>query len=117
MDLPDGDLHRRPHWYPVMPVDALSDREFDWVHTRRIDAQSAEVRVLHAIILAHGWRAAFAGPVPVADPVVNTSRLARSYVWPEPTICAAAIAILLERAWSGSRWASLRYCIAGLYPS
>ena len=25
------------------------------------------MRVLHAIILSHGWRAAFAGPVPVAD--------------------------------------------------
>jgi len=60
-DLPGGDLHRRPNRYPVMPVDAFSDREFDWVHARRVDAQSAEVRVLHAIILSHGWRAAFAG--------------------------------------------------------
>src|SRR5674476_620354 len=66
-DLPGGDLHRRPHRYPVMPVDALSDREFDWVHARRVDAHSTEVRVLHAIILSHGWRAPFAGPVPVAD--------------------------------------------------
>ena len=42
-DLPGGDLHRRPYRYPVMPVDALSDREFDLVHARRVDAQSAEV--------------------------------------------------------------------------
>jgi hypothetical protein len=47
-----------------MPVDALSDREFDLVHARRVDAQSAEVvgarffgfvmRDLHAIVLSHG---------------------------------------------------------------
>src|SRR5450631_3773816 len=88
-DLPGGDLHRRPYRYPVMPVDALSDREFDLVHARRVDAQSAEVaggrffgfvmRDLHAIILSHGWRAAFAGPVPLtigrrtADPSVSKS--------------------------------------------
>ena len=41
--------------------------EFDWVHARGVDAQSGEVRILHGIILSHGWRPAFAGePVPVA---------------------------------------------------
>lgn len=54
VDLPGGDLHGRLHRYPVMPADALSDRDFDWVHARCVDAQSAEVRVLHALILSHG---------------------------------------------------------------
>ena len=32
-------------------LEALSDRELDWVHARRVDTQSAEARVLHTIIL------------------------------------------------------------------
>lgn len=49
-DLTGGDLQRSPQRYPVTSADALSDRELDRVRARGIDAQSAELRVLHSTI-------------------------------------------------------------------
>jgi len=49
-DLTRGDLHRGPQRYPVTSADALSDRELDRVCAGGVDAQSAELRVLHSTI-------------------------------------------------------------------
>jgi hypothetical protein len=91
-DLTGGDLHRRPHRYPVMPVDALPGRKFDWVNAIRVDAQSVEVRILRAIILSHWWRAAFAGPVPDADRRTDTGLAPR-----RPVIVGLAAVNLVQR--------------------
>jgi len=50
-DLTRGDVHRSSQRYPVTAADAFSDRDLDGERAGGVDAQSAELRVLHSSIL------------------------------------------------------------------